>query len=214
MIDQSIFRILGNIIILGFIVYLIIYVIKEQKETEEYLETSKKEKTYSTKRKYRNHCWKCGSKITSEINRRCNSCGWYICSHCGACDYYCQSSKRLNDILKKQDEALELIRKRVEEEREIKRIEAKMSELGIKYDVDKTFIENKLVLMEKEKEYLNEEIELKYLIIYNGDHYITYFNKTNKTIYHQELGHHPHRPTIEGDYIVFHVKRKEENAHL
>ena len=35
--------------------------------------------------RYNNHCWNCGKKIDSYYEQRCNICGWYICSTCGAC---------------------------------------------------------------------------------------------------------------------------------
>lgn len=35
--------------------------------------------------RYKNHCWNCGSSIDSKNNERCDDCGWYICSRCGAC---------------------------------------------------------------------------------------------------------------------------------
>ena len=38
---------------------------------------------------YQNHCWRCGSSINSNVNRRCGKCGWYICNNCGACDSDC-----------------------------------------------------------------------------------------------------------------------------
>ena len=34
---------------------------------------------------YQNHCWQCGSRVTSLDCDRCNYCGWYICSVCGSC---------------------------------------------------------------------------------------------------------------------------------
>jgi Leucine-rich repeat (LRR) protein len=37
---------------------------------------------------YINHCWRCGSKINSIENEKCNICGFYKCSSCGAC--FCQ----------------------------------------------------------------------------------------------------------------------------
>ena len=33
---------------------------------------------------YRNRCWSCYKKISSEKNKRCSTCGWYICA-CRAC---------------------------------------------------------------------------------------------------------------------------------
>ena len=36
---------------------------------------------------YENHCWDCGSRISSDFCERCNVCGWYICTYCGACAY-------------------------------------------------------------------------------------------------------------------------------
>ena len=40
--------------------------------------------------KYRNHCYKCGTSIDSDRDKRCNICGWYHCSECDACgcDYH------------------------------------------------------------------------------------------------------------------------------
>lgn len=35
---------------------------------------------------YENHCWNCGTKISSESDERCDECGWYICKKCGACE--------------------------------------------------------------------------------------------------------------------------------
>jgi hypothetical protein len=34
---------------------------------------------------YYNHCWKC-KNIVTDNDCRCPSCGWFICSQCGACD--------------------------------------------------------------------------------------------------------------------------------
>ena len=38
---------------------------------------------------YTNVCWRCHSSINSNVNKRCNKCGWYICNKCGACDPQC-----------------------------------------------------------------------------------------------------------------------------
>ena len=40
---------------------------------------------------YENHCWDCGSRISSDFCVRCRDCGWYICRYCGACSYSCSS---------------------------------------------------------------------------------------------------------------------------
>ena len=41
--------------------------------------------TYKMNTRYNNHCWNCGKKIDSFYEKKCNVCGWYICSSCGAC---------------------------------------------------------------------------------------------------------------------------------
>ncbi len=33
---------------------------------------------------YKNHCWKCGTPLTSKLNPHCHICGWLVCL-CGAC---------------------------------------------------------------------------------------------------------------------------------
>jgi len=33
---------------------------------------------------YDNHCWNCFQDISSDSNKRCPECGWFICN-CGAC---------------------------------------------------------------------------------------------------------------------------------
>lgn len=41
---------------------------------------------------YRSRCWCCNNIIRSDMNTKCPDCGWYICSVCGACSYYCAIS--------------------------------------------------------------------------------------------------------------------------
>jgi len=35
--------------------------------------------------RYQNHCYCCKSRIDSFVNKRCRTCGWFICSNCGHC---------------------------------------------------------------------------------------------------------------------------------
>lgn len=42
---------------------------------------------------YTNHCWNCGSTISSNYCSRCRTCGWYICRTCGACEPGCNRVK-------------------------------------------------------------------------------------------------------------------------
>lgn len=35
--------------------------------------------------RYINHCWNCGVRIDSDVNRRCSRCGMFFCSNCGKC---------------------------------------------------------------------------------------------------------------------------------
>ena len=59
--------------ILFAVIFLVYYINSFNKET--------KQKTNN----YSNHCFKCGSYINSSKNKRCPSCGWYVCSNCGSC---------------------------------------------------------------------------------------------------------------------------------
>lgn len=34
---------------------------------------------------YANVCWSCKSEISSDTDKRCPKCRWYICSKCGSC---------------------------------------------------------------------------------------------------------------------------------
>ena len=47
--------------------------------------------TIKNKPSYEDHCWRCKSYISSEKNKRCKLCGWYICNNCGACEYDCKN---------------------------------------------------------------------------------------------------------------------------
>lgn len=38
----------------------------------------------SIQEEYASYCWHCKFQITSQF-KRCETCGWYICLHCGAC---------------------------------------------------------------------------------------------------------------------------------
>ena len=50
---------------------------------------------------YRNVCWFCNNAISSNSNKRCPHCGWYICAVCGSCSRHCKGNKKSkNDILK------------------------------------------------------------------------------------------------------------------
>ena len=49
---------------------------------------------------YENHCYNCGSRISSDFCQRCNSCGWYVCVHCYSCG--CKNSVSNNNQSKKE----------------------------------------------------------------------------------------------------------------
>lgn len=42
---------------------------------------------------YHNHCWRCSTAIDGRADRRCTTCGWFVCAACGACRHGgCSSS--------------------------------------------------------------------------------------------------------------------------
>lgn len=66
---------------------------------------------------YNNVCWSCHAAISNLSNSRCPSCGWYICSRCGACSKGCDISGERIDEFRKQR------LKQIEREAELIRIE-------------------------------------------------------------------------------------------
>ena len=45
----------------------------------------------SSGRTYENRCWRCKTRISSQLHDRCTRCGWYHCGSCGACKEGCGS---------------------------------------------------------------------------------------------------------------------------
>lgn len=44
---------------------------------------------YKNDGRYVSHCWHCGKDIDSRLDDKCDECGWYRCSFCGACNPNC-----------------------------------------------------------------------------------------------------------------------------
>jgi hypothetical protein len=41
------------------------------------------------RKRYENICWRCHTPVTSDNNKRCRDCGWFICSYCESCKKDC-----------------------------------------------------------------------------------------------------------------------------
>ena len=64
-------------------------ILRSIKEQERARQKEQKRRQSQTKQQgdgiYRNRCWNCQKKINSQKNKRCPTCGWYICT-CRACN--------------------------------------------------------------------------------------------------------------------------------
>jgi len=115
-------------IVIGVIIYFIFFhhiIFKKNKE-----------------RTYHSHCWNCKEKISSANNKKCELCGWYICSKCGNCSPKCEQKTLKNIYDKLNIEWANIIS--VNQCKEIidKEIFKCLNELNLKYSKSKTIDEN------------------------------------------------------------------------